>query len=115
MSKYAKALVNLIPGVSFSYSDDSTSALLLSTISPIQGVTLPTSSAIESEYAKIMLVEAATLALTKSDITMLRCTEAAIAVPAAWNTYRKSLRAISIGTDKVSTSLPIQPPFVAGT
>lgn len=54
-------------------------------------------------------------ALNRSDVTMLRCIEAGIAVPSAWNTYRKALRAISTGLDKTSTTLPVQPPFVAGT
>lgn len=53
--------------------------------------------------------------LDKSDITMLRCVEAGVAVPPAWNTYRKALRAIATGQDKTSTALPATPAFVAGT
>lgn len=62
-----------------------------------------------------MLKFAASQALVKSDITMLRCVEAGVAVPSAWNVYRKALRAIATGIDITSTVLPITPAFVAGT
>lgn len=61
------------------------------------------------------LVELAKVALVKSDITMLRCVEAGIQAPTAWNTYRKALRAIATGVDTTSTTLPVQPSYPAGT
>jgi len=57
----------------------------------------------------------AAAALDKSDATMLRCVEAGILAPAAWNTYRKALRAIANGTDTVSAALPVMPAYPAGT
>jgi hypothetical protein len=56
----------------------------------------------------------AQLALTKSDITILRCYEASVAVPTAWATYRTELRAIVSGTS-AATELPLQPDYPAGT
>ena len=61
------------------------------------------------------LVVAAKTALTKSDITLLRCIEVGIAVPADWSNYRAQLRAIVNGTDTTSTTLPPQPAYPAGT
>lgn len=61
------------------------------------------------------LSQQAKIALDKSDVTMLRCVEAAITVPVEWNNYRKSLRAISNGSDTISTVLPPQPAYPAGT
>ena len=54
-------------------------------------------------------------ALDKSDITMLRCIENGVAVPASWSSYRKALRDISNGTDVVSLTLPSVPAFPSGT
>lgn len=50
--------------------------------------------------------------LDKSDITILRCTENQIPVPAEWATYRASLRAIMISGQG---DLPTQPPYPQGT
>lgn len=65
--------------------------------------------------ASIPVKQQAQIALNKSDLTMMRCVEAGITAPAAWNTYRKALRAIVTGVDITSTVLPTQPPYPAGT
>ena len=54
----------------------------------------------------------ASAALAESDVTVIRCYEHAVAVPAEWVAYRAALRAIvSSGTG----SLPTRPAFPAGT
>jgi hypothetical protein len=51
-------------------------------------------------------------ALTKSDVTMIRCVENQVQVPAEWAAYRRALRAIiSTGTG----TMPTQPAFPRGT
>lgn len=50
--------------------------------------------------------------LFASDRTVLRCYENGVAVPAAWVSYRKALRAVVSGT---SATLPTQPAYPAGT
>jgi hypothetical protein len=55
-------------------------------------------------------------ALSLSDITVLRCYENSIALPAEWVTYRKSLRSIinsSIGD--ATQPLPIKPDYPSGS
>ena len=52
-------------------------------------------------------------ALDGSDVTVLRCFEAGVTLPAAWVDYRKQLRAIVSGA--VASSLPTQPAYPAGT
>jgi hypothetical protein len=55
-------------------------------------------------------------ALNKSDVTMLRCVENSVSVPANWALYRKSLRAIlSAPTGDPTQPLPVQPPYPQGT
>jgi hypothetical protein len=58
------------------------------------------------------LQQLAQAALDKSDVTILRCAEVSVDVPAEWANYRKALRQLlSSGTG----ALPVQPPFPAGT
>jgi hypothetical protein len=53
-------------------------------------------------------------ALTASDLTVLRCVENGITVPAAWATYRKALRAI-VDNPASATVLPTAPAYPSGT
>ena len=48
-------------------------------------------------------------ALTKSDLTVLRCLEKGVAVPAEVVAYRAALRQIVNGTDTTSKVLPAEP------
>lgn len=73
-------------------------------------LSMPTATQLHAEFRV-----SAQAALNKSDITMMRCVEAGIVAPAAWNTYRKALRAIASGVDTTSTTLPIQPEYPVGT
>ena len=61
-----------------------------------------------------MLPSEAQAALTKSDITVIRCYSAGVAVPSANQTYRNALRAIVTGADTTSTVLPTEPPIPTG-
>lgn len=61
------------------------------------------------------LKDQARMALDASDVTMLRCVEAGITAPVAWNVYRKALRSIVNGADTTSTALPTRPAYPAGT
>ena len=71
--------------------------------------------AVINQPAPVPLNTQAKIALDASDVTMIRCVEAGVAVPAAWNSYRKELRAIATGKDATSTSLPTKPAYPAGT
>ena len=56
-------------------------------------------------------------ALDVSDITVLRCVEKSVAVPAEWANYRVSLRAI-VGATAIgdpTQPLPTKPTYPAGT
>jgi hypothetical protein len=61
------------------------------------------------------LIAAAQSALDKSDITVIRCNSAGVAIPTAWQTYRAALRGIVNGTDTTSTTLPATPAYPSGT
>lgn len=65
--------------------------------------------------AEQVLQQNAQLALNLSDITVVRCYSADVAVPSAWQTYRAALRAIVNGSDTTSISLPSTPAYPAGT
>lgn len=55
-------------------------------------------------------------ALNRSDITILRCVENGVAVPAAWVSYRNALRSIlSAAAGDATAALPERPAFPAGT
>jgi len=71
----------------------------------------PSASALWSAYQELAMA-----ALEDSDTTILRCYENAVAVPAAWATYRKTLRAIVSALAGDSTQpLPTKPAYPAGT
>jgi hypothetical protein len=73
----------------------------------------PAQSAAEIAAAQAEALKAqAQVALQKSDITVLRCYEHAIAIPSEWATYRAQLRQVIQGT---LATLPIQPAFPAGS
>jgi hypothetical protein len=61
--------------------------------------------------APVILKADAQAALDKSDVVLLRCFEHAVALPAAWQTYRTALRAIVNGSDTTSTTLPTIPAY----
>ncbi len=53
--------------------------------------------------------------LDSSDITILRCAEHGVAVPAAWSAYRGALRAIVSSGSVPQDGWPSRPAFPAGT
>ena len=50
--------------------------------------------------------------LDKSDVTLLRCVESSVAIPAEWAAYRKSLRSVIAGKSSI---IPPTPAYPAGT
>lgn len=69
-----------------------------------------------AEQLWLLLREQARRALTESDITVLRCAEAAVPVPQAWRDYRAALRAIvSAESGDPTHGLPAQPAYPPGT
>ena len=67
----------------------------------------------EREWAGLR--RAAAAALRASDVTVLRCYEASIPVPADWRAYREALRAIlRAPAGDASAGLPSSPPRPAG-
>lgn len=57
---------------------------------------------------------AAQAALDKSDVTMIRCYEHGVAVPADWTTYRAALRAHASG-GPTTAAMPVVPAYPTGT
>lgn len=54
--------------------------------------------------------------LDKSDVTVMRCVEHGIAVPAEWSAFRTALRSIlSASTGDASQALPTRPAYPAGS
>lgn len=53
--------------------------------------------------------------LDKSDVTVCRCVEHGVSVPAEWVAYRASLRGIVSATSGIPGSLPTKPAYPAGT
>lgn len=75
--------------------------------------TLHEASYIAAREGEALKVEAQEV-LDRSDITILRCYENTVAVPAAWLAYRTELRAIVSGTSS-ATELPEMPAYPEGT
>ena len=70
----------------------------------------------KAENAWALLQGQAKAALDQADITILRCYENNVAVPAGWATYRKDLRAIiSARTGDATQPLPEKPAYPVGT
>jgi hypothetical protein len=70
--------------------------------------------AAEREAPPPDLAAFARAALAASDITLMRCIEADVAVPQAWRDYRAALRAV-IADAASYTTLPDRPAYPAGT
>ena len=56
--------------------------------------------------------DSARAALSASDVTMIRCVEAGVAVPAEWRAYRQALRATAASG---AGTLPDHPAYPSGT
>jgi len=55
-------------------------------------------------------------ALDKSDVTIIRCAESNVRVPAEWTAYRKSLRSIIAAyKGDPAKPLPVRPEYPEGT
>lgn len=66
-------------------------------------------SGIPGLSAEQKLVMDATIALEKSDKTVIRAYAAGVALPTEWQNYRTALRSIVNGSDKTSKILPAVP------
>jgi hypothetical protein len=78
---------------------------------------VPTADEITAQQAAATVAAlrvAAQTALDKSDVTIIRCYEHAVAVPAQWTAYRAALRAIVAG-DSTPGALPTMPTYPVGT
>lgn len=81
---------------------------------PQPGWTYNGSVFVASAAAATDMRPAAQAALDRSDITVIRCYEHVVAVPAEWVAYRDALRAVVAG-GPTSATLPAQPAYPAGT
>lgn len=80
-----------------------------------QGAVVPDGEAVARAAWSVLQAQAQS-ALDASDITMIRCVEHGVAVPAEWATYRAALRAIVRATSGDPTQpLPARPAYPAGT
>ena len=74
----------------------------------------PESVTTDSAWAKYQA--SAIALLKKSDATIVRCYENAVAVPTEWVAYRKALRAIvSAASGDATAAPPKQPAYPSGT
>jgi hypothetical protein len=71
----------------------------------------PTADELAAQAAAL-LAQSARAALEQSDITILRCVERGVAVPADWVAYRAALRECINGS---LAELPSRPEYPAGT
>jgi mannose-1-phosphate guanylyltransferase len=79
-------------------------------------VVVPVSESTLAANAWAMLQSNAKSALDKSDITILRCAENNIPVPANWAAYRAELRAIiSAQSGDANQVLPVRPAYPEGS
>jgi hypothetical protein len=117
----ALAIESLIPGAKYGGSVSLHSEAAYDSLRWEDDRTKPSWAAIEGAWAIIEtqvaakeLATAARTAIAKSDITVLRCAENAVTVPATWQAYRTALRAIISGTS-TATELPSMPDYPEGT
>jgi len=89
---------SLLPTSCIEITDDEANSIITS-------YAVPSSSKL-AEQLKL----GAQLALTKSDITILRCYESKVEIPKSWVEYRLALRNIISGTSEKKV-LPTQPPY----
>lgn len=79
----------------------------------------PTSAQIASQQAAAdwaVYQQSAKAELDASDVTLMRCFENAVTLPAAWAAYRKSLRAIvGAASGDATQPMPTRPAYPAGT
>lgn len=89
-----------------------------STLQPyvVPALTAAQLSAQQAANAWTVYQATAMAALADSDITILRCYESAVVVPAEWSSYRKALRTIISSTSGDATQpLPAKPAYPAGS
>ncbi|MGD0973557.1 MAG: hypothetical protein ABR866_05680 [Candidatus Korobacteraceae bacterium] len=72
----------------------------------------PVDPAVIAAQAQAKLAAQAQALLDKSDVTMLRCFEHAVAPPTEWVTYRAALRQVVAGT---LSAIPSTPAYPTGT
>ncbi|MBB2999638.1 hypothetical protein FHX57_001969 [Paraburkholderia tropica] len=88
------------------------------------GISQPTEAQMEAALPEMVAAQAlagfqqdALAAIAKSDITLLRCIEHGVSIPAEWVTYRAALRVIisaPAGTTTI-TGLPTRPAYPSGS